>query len=476
MLSAVLIHDAYALGSFMMGYLFITVQQFQLAPNFGDLPPILLYIVLVSAILGRNWYCYTQREPMQDLRKSRDVENMILFMGAIGGACTIFAFQSKREYFLKGMVLIFITTCVFIYLDCFLNGSGGAILPYEKTAEGQVTRHSKRITLLMPLVFNSVQFSMFGCSYAMIIHRGLWGFLGLYAILVLYLIWWRVRISASYIAVNIENFGLLIISVVFIGAYFLVYYNFKVRPGFMETEITLVMKALAVSIYYGGVVAIPGLMALSQIQQSTESSRFDYEDRSHILTGMTGAATVAAYITWVWLRYTTWYLFVFMIASTAWIAMVKYRNVLDPHELRGIAFQPYVCLLFTAGFLSTEFLGCWNDIEGWKSSGTFEGTFIVNLVCNALGVVIKIAEVRRTRSINKEPPTQDEKKSPQGNRILEVHFLCLFITAVFLRFCPFPSQYHERVHIVLQVIAAHTMLDIGMEVIFVCLSFSKKSK
>lgn len=435
------VHCLYAVASFFMGYVFMTVQQFNVKPEYRSIIPILLFIVVVVASYARCWCHFTSGRPASF---SNTWGLIIPLVFSIGISIVYGSSTSKLV-----CVLFFLFSFLFILLSRFLTNVSNC--PLLAVPPSEVIYYSRRFTIVMPLVFINIHCTLFGCCYVMAVH-GMWVSVILYILLFVYLFMWYRKVKNTRSEMTALNRDFLLLSVLVLGIYFAIYYSPGIMPWMTVPNISYSAKTLALSIYCGGVIAIPGLTDLSQIQRSIDSKVTDYIDRDRVLSLLVGASTIAAYITWPWLRYSHIYLTVFALGSTVWVAQVKFRQ---KYSLWSSIISSFVCLVLTAGYLSSEFLGWWTGatIAGAQRI-PFEVIFGVDFVTAVLTAVSALSQKGSGNS-----PLQRIKNILLGCRVLGIHFCSLFFTAMVLPLTSFMYQNTERVSFAFLMVAFQMLAD-----------------
>ena len=428
-----LLQAFYAGACAMMGMLFVAVRQYHLKVDWAVLSAVILPIMAVAADYGYRWYLFTL-----DVQEKGKRYNLL---PAIVG---VFMYLSltflTRQYVLLGGLCIEFSLLFTVLNDCMTFRCETLLSKYAKPS-------SRRFTIIMPLVFISMQSTLFG-SCVVLACCGNWLSLVVYSAMPVYfLVWYNIRKKDEKVLFRV-NIAVYFIAALLAGLFFWGYYQ-EVETKAYSQWISIPIKAISLALFCSGIIAIPGLTDLSQIQRTVKRKTTkcakrcdtcerdialpecrDYDDRSRVLSIMTFCAVLCVFVTWTWIKFSPVYLVAFAIVSWIWVFQVKFRR----KYYYGNLYLPLVYLLCTVGFLCSEFLGLWdkfsvpNEMIPVMSSGLYPCLFTAsNVIIPAL---IKLW--RSLKKVGKQQYLRQIYIMVKGIRVLGAYMAALFVTVLVL--------------------------------------------
>lgn len=404
---------AYACGSTLLGIVFVAMHQwhqpFRPAMIFPVIP-----VAWMAAYVARQWNCLIFGE-------SRKPKLYMFFLPATG-------------LYIAAALLAETWTSLTIVSVCVLFALSNALLVYTMEDENHYlenpngNRCSRRFTIMVPLVFLVLQYILLGSNLVQAVKNPRSTVVACCVYCLYPYIWWYTlrRSRRNVLAINILLF--LAIAGALTG-YFLCYRS--EMTGWMNYVFGFApytaMNAIAFAVFGGGVMAMPGLIELTQLHRAMVDDDENYNDRMRVFSVALILINVGAYCLWIWVPFSSVVLVGYTVGSCFWVILARYRydkrNSNDKYTGTWVSVMAAPVLM--TAFFFFECIGVWEAMDFTLSLSKKVPVFSIG-VEGILVIVDAIVELLRER---KNKKTNDMKRK-RPLRLMECHAIGLIAAGV----------------------------------------------
>lgn len=319
------------------------------------------------------------------------------------------------DQFILALLCVFYSVLnSFLSLSLKNNGKNAKIEPV-----------SRRYTIMVPLVFITMQHIVFGCAVVLSI-QGEWYSLLIYAIVcIIYMIIWKYTLKKE--STDVLPINVLVIAAIGLGAIASYYLARNGRLFNLPTKsVVTTAKCLIISVYCGSIISIPFLLEVTQIHRSVRNDAKNYDDRMRVLSGMNIVGTLFVYSSWLFLsQLSIIYLCGYAAVFTLYIIVARHR-----YEKR--ISSPYMGNIISILFSSTGIALIWLS----EFSGVWDSFKKVPEVSFALVATCDFAAILGTlfTFLKKEGGIKEIGLKIKKLRLLGFHLVSLGVIVLFMSF------------------------------------------
>ena len=405
----------YAGGSTLLGIVFVVMYQWQMPFRIEMLYPV-LPTALMGVYMAKQW-------------------NDFLFVDEYG-----VSIRPKLWIIIPIALSLYLTAILYAGADslkplagiCCMFGLSNALvnqtladkqdLELDKMDDGRLCR---RFTIMAPYAFFIAQYFLLGSSIALVATGPKCAAI-VYVVYCVYLFIWCYTLSLSRMRVLAINAFTIVACCVGISVYFLFF-----RPGitgwlmpFFSNVAYTAMTAIAFAVFGCGIIAIPGLIELTQLHLSITSNKVNYNNRIRIISIALGIVDVCAYFVWVLVPMSYIVLVGYTFGSWFWVVVARFRYEAQGNPMYHWSWISAMgCPILLSLFFFFEFNGTWKEFD-------FSIPYSLKVPAfSSAGVTALVAGIKKIYSNQ-----SDERKSDAGHnhpiRLMECHIFGLLLAGI----------------------------------------------